>query len=332
MKALRLEGVNQLELIEVDRPVLRDDQLLIRTGGTTICTSDLTDLQHLALSGKTPIVMGHEGAGTVVAVGRAVTGFRVGDRVACHPVHPCRQCPTCRRGLEHLCTELSHFGYNMPGTFAEYFACRQDRARVVPADVAFETAALAEPVCVCLEALERARLKAGDRLLILGDGPFGVMMARLAKSYDLGQLVLAGRHEFRLGFGGTAEKFNMKKHADPVAALRERSGGDGFDAVIVAVATAEAVKQSVELLRARGRMVMFAVMTEPCPVDLFRVMMKELEIVGAVNDVDLFDKAVKLLPEVSDLVTHRFKLVQYREALELAAKGREQAMKVAFVF
>lgn len=334
MKALQLAAVGKLELVETEPPVIADDQLLIRTGGTTICTSDLADLRENAFGAKLPIIMGHEAAGTVEQVGRAVVGFRVGDRVACHPVHPCRCCPTCRRGLGHLCTDMGHFGYSMPGTFAEYFAVRHDRARVIPADVAFETGALVEPVCVCVEALERARVKPGDKLLILGDGPFGALMARLAQG--LGQLVLAGRHDFRLGFGGAAEKFNLQQHPQPVADLRALTGGEGFDAVILAVASAEAVSQGVAVLVPRGRLVVFAAVTEPCPVDLFRVNIKELEIVGACNDVDMLDRAVSLLADqrvgVSQLVTHRFKLEQYREAFAMAATGRDQAMKVAFVF
>lgn len=322
MKALRLEAVQKLEFVQAEPPVIADDQILVRTGATTICTSDLADIRENAFGVKLPIIMGHEAAGTVTQVGRQVTGFRVGDRVCCHPVHPCNQCPTCRRGFGHLCTDMGHFGYSMPGTFAEYFACRQDRARALPANVAFETGALVEPVCVCLEALERARVKAGDRLLILGDGPFGALMARLAAPLKLGRLVFAGRHDFRLGFGGSAEKVNLKRQA---------LDGD-FDAVILAVASAEAVKLGISLLVPRGRLVVFSAITGECPVDMFRVSIKELEIVGSCNDIDMMDRAVELLPLAAELVTHRFKLEQYREALEMATKGREQAMKVAFVF
>jgi 2-desacetyl-2-hydroxyethyl bacteriochlorophyllide A dehydrogenase len=322
MKALRLEEIGRVELVEVEVPAVRDNQLLVRTGATTICTSDLADIRENAFGVKLPAVIGHEGAGTVVKTGAAVTTFRVGDRVACHPVHPCGKCPTCRRGLRHLCTELEHFGLNLPGTFAEYFVVREDCARVIPDGIPFTTAALAEPICVCLEALEQARVKSGDRLLILGDGPFGVLMARLAQSRKLGRLTIAGQHDFRLAFAGTAEKVNVTKQS---------LTGD-YDAVILAVASAEVVGQGLSRLVPRGRLVLFAAATQPVPVDLFHVHMKELEIVGACNDLNLFDRAMRLLPEAAPLVTHRFALEDFRQALKLASTGHDSAMKIAFEF
>jgi threonine dehydrogenase-like Zn-dependent dehydrogenase len=102
MKALQLQALGQVNLLEIDRPGIADDELLIRTGATTICTSDLNDIRENRFGIELPVILGHEGAGTVVAVGSRVTGFAVGDRVAAHPVHPCGQCFNCRHGRAHL--------------------------------------------------------------------------------------------------------------------------------------------------------------------------------------------------------------------------------------
>src|SRR5690606_9956854 len=104
----------------------------VRTAAATICTSDLQDIAHNPFGAALPLTMGHEGAGTVVAAGESVTGFAPGDRVATHPVHPCGQCDACHGGAAHLCRNMGHFGLNMPGTFAEYYLVRQDRARRLP--------------------------------------------------------------------------------------------------------------------------------------------------------------------------------------------------------
>ncbi len=337
MKALQLQAVGKLDLVDVPRPGIDDDELLVWTGAAVICTSDLNDLRANPFHIDLPVVMGHEGAGTVAAVGKAVEGFSIGDRVATHPVHPCRRCRTCRQGLGHLCPHMAHFGINLPGTFAEYYIVRQDRARRIAQDVDFAVAALAEPVCVCLEALERAALTPGGRLLILGDGPFGLLIARLAQAKGLSRVVIAGRHDFRLGFAGRATKVNTKGAADIPAALRAAAGDGGeYDAAILAVGSAEAVAQAVELLAPRGRFVVFSALPGLTPTDLFRVHVKELQIVGACNDRDMLDEAVRLLGDprldLAGLVTHRFRLEQYEQAFELAAKGREEAIKVAFVF
>jgi threonine dehydrogenase-like Zn-dependent dehydrogenase len=150
MKALRLDSVNELYLVDIEKPMPADDELLVRTGATLICTSDLNDLRKNPFGIALPVVMGHEAAGTVVGMGVRVKGFKPGDRIAAHPVRPCYKCASCREGRAHLCDDMKHFGINMQGTFAEYFVVRHDRARRVPSQVSFETAALAEPVSVCL--------------------------------------------------------------------------------------------------------------------------------------------------------------------------------------
>ncbi len=336
MKTLRFEEIGRLELVEVENPRIGPDQLLIRTGAATICTSDLHDLHGNPFGIDLPVILGHEGAGTVVEVGAAVTGFRIGDRIAAHPVHPCYQCPTCRAGMDHLCTEMGHFGLNLPGTFAEWFVVRADRARVIPNEVDFAVAALTEPVCVSLEAVRQANLQPGGSLLVISDGPFGVLMARLAGESGLDRVVLAGHHEYRMSFAPAALAIDIRGVPDPAAALREASGGEGFDAVILAVAAKEAVSLGLDALRPKGRLVIFAPMPGDTPVDLFKVLLRELEIVGSVNDPGLMDEAVAALAQPSlalaDLVTHRFRIDDYREAFALAENRRGEAMKIAFVF
>ena len=340
MKALQFVAIQQLELVDLPVPEIEEDELLIKSGAAVICTSDLNDLRENAFGIELPVVMGHEGAGTVVAKGRLVSDFEVGDRIAAHPVHPCGQCINCLSGMGHLCLNMGHFGLNRPGVFAEYFPVRADRARRVPDYVPFTTAALAEPVSVCLEALNQANLTPGGRLLIIGDGPFGVLIARLAQTLPLDKVVIAGRHDFRLGFAAGAVQVNEKNEADPIVRLRAESEitskPAGYDAVIQAVSTAQAVRQGLSLLRCKGRLVVFSAVTGDTHIDLFDLHVRELEIVGACNDQNLLDDAVERLAmptlALGDLVTHRLPLEDYAHAFDLAAHGREEAMKVAFVF
>ena len=336
MKALQLQAIGHVALVEAPQPTIRDDELLIRTGASTICTSDLNDIRENPFAIRLPCIMGHEAAGTIVAVGGAVTGFAIGDRVAAHPVHPCGRCANCRRGWGHLCAAMQHFGINRPGTFAEYFPARVDRARHVPDKVPFPVAALAEPVSVCLEALAQANLPPKSKLLILGDGPFGVLIARLAVGLGPDKVVLAGRHDFRLALATGAVPINLKKEVDPLARLQAEVGGAGYDAAILAVGSAQAVRDGLALLRPKGRFVVFSALPGETPVDLFHVHLRELEIVGACSDQDRLDEAIVRLADRSlrleELVTHTFPIEAYDQALALAATGRDEAMKVAFVF
>ena len=195
MRALALTAPGRLELVDTAVPSPAKDHVLVKTGATTICTSDIVDIDQNPSQLSFPTVLGHEGSGTVVALGEAVSGLEIGQQVATHPVHPCYHCATCAEGNAHLCPNMRHFGLNLPGTFAEYYLARVDRVRVVD-NISPVRACLAEPLSVCLEALAQARLTPNSSLLILGDGPFGVIMARLAQRLGLGNIVLAGWNDF----------------------------------------------------------------------------------------------------------------------------------------
>lgn len=336
MKALQLKSAGDLEIIETAVPEPGDAELLIKTGAATICTSDLNDIRDNPFKIPLPVIIGHEGAGTVVKAGKAVKGFKIGDRIAAHPVHPCLACGPCREGMGHLCEAMGHFGLNRQGTFAEYFTVREDRARVIPQGVDYPLATLAEPVCVCLEALSQAKLKPGQTLLIIGDGPFGILLTRLAASKNLSKVVICGRHDFRLGFARRAVTINDKTLNDVPAGLRKASDGLDYDAVILAVGTQQAFQTGLELLKPKGRIVIFSAIPGETPVDLFKVHCRELEIIGACNDQGRLDEAIAVLGEqdgnLGEIITQHFTLPEYKKAFELAEKGREEAIKVSIIF
>jgi threonine dehydrogenase-like Zn-dependent dehydrogenase len=238
--------------------------------------------------------------------------------------------------MSHLCLNMGHFGLNMPGTMAEYYVVRQDRALRISDQIDFPTGSLAEPVSVCLEALSQARLKPGNSLLIVGDGPFGILMSRLAEALDLSRVVIVGRQDFRLGFAGQAFKINDQHISNPIQIIRDECGGLGYDAAILAVGTPEAFSTCQQCLKPKGRLVVFSALPGDTPVDLFSVHIKELEIVGACNDQDRFAEAVRMLSNpvlgISKFITHHFPLSEFKQALHMAEFGQDQAMKVSFVF
>jgi threonine dehydrogenase-like Zn-dependent dehydrogenase len=336
MCALQLQALHQVALIQVPVPEIDDDELLVQTGAATICTSDLHDIAANPFGATLPLTLGHEGAGQIVAVGSKVKGFRKGDRVVTHPVHPCGDCRACRTGTAHLCMNLRHFGLNMPGTFAEYYVVRADRARRLPNEIPYAVAALFEPICVCLQAVAQARVPPGEPLLILGDGPFGLLMARLAHNQGMEPVVIAGRQDFRLARAGAGViTVNSACMADPTGALLEAIGGEEYGGVILATDAKRAIATGLACLRRKRRLVIFASLLGETPIDLMTVQAKELEIVGACNDEDRLEDAlaylVKEAASLGELVTHRLPLTAYAEALELVAHGQDQAIKVALV-
>jgi len=338
MKALCLLELGRLELVDAPKPEPGPGELLIKTGAAAICTSDLQDIRENVFGAQLPIIMGHEGAGEVAAVGSAAEGFCVGDPVAAHPVHPCGRCVNCRHNAAHLCLDMRHFGLNMPGTFAEYFMVRADRARKTSADVAMPVAALFEPVCVCLQALAQTKTNKDSSLLIVGDGPFGVIMARLARRMGVQNVVVAGHHDRRLATAAAAGTrcVNTATCSSPGATLLAATDGNGYDAVIVTIGSARAAQNALDLLRAKGRLVLFAASKEPIAFDAFRIHTQELEIVGACNDEDRLDDAVNLLGDreldLASVVTHTFSVEEYGKAFDLAEHGHSTALKIALTF
>lgn len=323
MQALQLQGIDRLVQVSVPVPVPSDDEVLIQTKTATICTSDLHDIQSNPFGIAYPRVMGHEGAGVIVQCGAKVKALQPGDRVAAHPVIPCSVCEECLRGLEHLCSNMGHLGIDRDGCFAEYFVLRADRVRKIPADMPYATGALLEPVSVCLEAVARAGNLKDKKVLIVGDGPFGNIIARLAVKAGAGCTMVVGRTPFRL-------------QMIPGVEIVDKTPDRSVDIAILAVGNSDAANTCMKALRPRGRMVVFSAVHQPVPVDLFSVHVLELEIAGACNDENKIDEALQCLGEkgleLQDIITHQISFDRWEEAFDMARNGHGRALKVALIF
>lgn len=337
MKALVLDSPGKLIMKDVPIPELGRNELLIQTKAATICTSDLHDIQYNQFGIKLPMTMGHEGAGIVAAIGEDVKDFKIGDEVCAHPVMPCGQCSSCCRGLGHLCDNMSHLGIDKGGVFAEYFAIRQDRVRAKPDSLDFAAATLMEPVCVCIEALQRAQVGPGKNVLILGDGPFGILMSRLCRQYPDIKILMLGRHDYRLAFAGASViQINEKKVGSVEEHIRETTEGMGIDSAILCVGTNQAADLAIKVLRSRGTLAVFSAIPGRPAIDMFKVHVKELTIAGSCNDMGYLDQALDYLQDphlgLPDVITHQLPFEEFRQAFDLAANGKDRALKVSMTF
>jgi 2-desacetyl-2-hydroxyethyl bacteriochlorophyllide A dehydrogenase len=323
MQALQLQGLNQLNLVQVPIPYPGDDEVLIKTQAATICTSDLHDLKSNPFGIKYPVIMGHEGAGIIVQCGSNVRHLAPGARVASHPVIPCGKCQECLRGFDHICLNMSHLGIDKAGCFAEYYVQRADRVREIPDAVSFYEGALLEPVAVCLQAISRAGEIKGKKVLIAGDGPFANIIARLANRAGAAAVWVSGREPFRL---------NRIPNVNIVEEVEEKSA----DIAILAVSAAVAVDTCLKALRPRGRLVIFSTLTEPVSLNLFKVHVSEIEIVGACNDENKMEESLQCLVDpvmaLNEIITHHIPFKNWEEAFILAAEKHDQTLKVALTF
>lgn len=323
MHALQLQGLNQLVQVRLPLPIPKPDEVLIRTMATTICTSDLHDIAQNPFGTVLPQVLGHEGAGVIVQCGADVKDLSPGMRVATHPVVPCGECAECLRGFGHLCLRMGHLGIDRPGTFAEYYVQRVDRVRELPDEVSFSLGALMEPVANCLQAISRAGNVMGKDVLVVGDGPFGNIIARLAIRAGASRVMVAGKEPFRLGMISGAE-------------IVDNPASGSVDIAILAVSSSTALQTCLSALRKRGRVVIFSLLQDPVSIDLFTLHVSEQEIVGCCNDEDKMDEALTCLSDPAlhllDLVTHEVPFAQWAEAFHLAKDRHDLALKVALIF
>ncbi|MEO9022666.1 MAG: alcohol dehydrogenase catalytic domain-containing protein [Ginsengibacter sp.] len=323
MMSIQLQEPQKMVLTELPIPKPKSNEVLIKTKAATICTSDLHDIESNPFGIKLPNVLGHEGAGVIVACGGEVKYFLPGMRVAAHPVVPCGVCEECRRGFEHLCLNMGHLGIDRPGTYAEYFIQRSDRIRQIPDDMSFPLGSLLEPVANCLQAVSRSGNIAFKKILIVGDGPFANIIARLAVKAGAGKVMVTGKTPFRLSMiPGVEIVDNVPKHS--------------VDVAILAVSAEEAVKTCLNSLRKRGRMVVFSLLENPVAVDLFNLHISELEITGCCNDEFKIDQSLACLndPELnfSEIITHQIPFKNWKEAFYLAKERHDIALKVSIVF
>jgi 2-desacetyl-2-hydroxyethyl bacteriochlorophyllide A dehydrogenase len=180
-----------LELRDVPRPEPRDDEVIIDVAGASICGSDLhISLWHpMAQWTRTPVIMGHEFAGVVSAVGSAVVGFTSGEAVAAESVLWCGRCPPCRAGRTYLCDERQLFGLHKPGGLAQAVAVPERYLHRIPAGLPVAHAALAEPTTVALHAVLLQPPRPGDRVLVTGPGPIGLLAGRIARAFGAHVLI-----------------------------------------------------------------------------------------------------------------------------------------------
>jgi threonine dehydrogenase-like Zn-dependent dehydrogenase len=342
MLAAMWMGGRRIEMQEVPTPVPGPNELLIRVRAASLCGSDL-DVE--TFGGKPPLILGHEAAGEVAAVGSMdplpegapapPRPLRVGDRVALDPVQPCWRCQVCRSGIHHLCPNVRHLATrDVPGTFAEYVIVHHLNAHLLPDGIGFEEAALTEPGAVCLEGIRRGRLSAGEDAVVIGDGPFGFIFAQLARSAGASRLLVAGHYEQRLktiAAATGATTVNTHKE-DLIDRVRESTEGEGAHVVFQATAAHDAINLGLHCLRPRGRHVVFSYMHGQPGIDMATVLMKELEILGSVRSHDTCRVVHRMVQagrlNLRAVISRVLPLDQLGEAMDLITSKKAEVFKI----
>jgi len=332
---------------EVPVPEISAGEVLVRVHACGICGTDIKKIKHGFL--PPPQIFGHEIAGTVEAVGDGVRNWRPGDRVLTFHHIPCGKCFYCEQKLFSQCPTYKKVGVTSGfrpsgGGFAEYvrvmdwIAARGMMA--IPPGVSFEEAVFVEPVNTCLKAIYKARIQPREAVLVIGQGPIGMLLMLLARIHAGARVLssdpMPARREKSLAFG--AEASFDPAAGDLVEALRGLTCGRGADVVLVAAPQPELLEQALALARPGGRVLLFAYNDPLLRVEFpaATVGIDEKEILGSYSaSFDLQAESARLVFErvlpVRDLISHRFPLSQIEQALGLAAHPSEESLKIILV-
>ncbi|HLL69641.1 MAG TPA: alcohol dehydrogenase catalytic domain-containing protein [Micromonosporaceae bacterium] len=264
---------------------------------TGICGTDL-HIFHGDMDARVqaPMVIGHEMSGTVAALGDGVTDFAVGDQVTAMPLRWCGECPACLAGNQHVCHNLNFVGIDSPGAMQASWTVPASLLIPLPAGLSLEHAALVEPTAVAVHDVRRAELGAGERVLVVGGGPVGLLIACVAR-HEGADVRLAEVSPQRRALAAELGLVTIDPSTDDaVATVNEWTGGAGADVTFEVSGAGAGVALAIDALRVRGRLVLVAIHPKPREVNLFRFFWRELTLVGArLYDRSDFERAVALI-------------------------------------
>ena len=343
MRAAVYRGKGRVVVEDVPVPQITAGEVLIRVAACGICGTDIKKIDHGFVSA--PQIFGHEVAGTVVAVGSGVTKWKPGDRVMSFHHIPCGACFYCERHLYSQCAGYKKVGLSAGfdpngGGFAQYVRAMpwiaQNGMLAIPNEVSFEEATFIEPVDTCIKAVEKARVAAGETVLIMGQGPIGLllmMLSKLESAVVIGSDPMPERRAKSLSLGADlALDPRQGRLADEI---RLRTEGRGADAVLVAVPLPAALTDALAIARPGGRILLFAQNDPKMRIEFpaAEVGVEEKEILGSYSAaVDRQEESARLifsrqLP-VRKLISHQFPLEDINRALQLAAHPEGESLKV----
>ena len=343
MRAAVYTGSGTVAVQQVPTPQIGPGELLVRVESCGVCHTDLKKIEYNLLA--PPRIYGHETAGVVAAAGRGVRDFSPGDRVIAFHHIPCLECFYCRHKLYAQCPVYKKVGVTAGyepagGGFSEYVRVMDwivhRGVEKIPDDVSFDRACFVEPVNTCLKGVVQLAPRAEDVVVILGQGPIGLLFTMLVKRTGATMVAtdaMPYRRELALRFGAAAA-FDPQD-ANLLERVMEMTGGRGADAVIIAASAPGIVQQAVRASRPGSRILLFAQTShqERIEVSGADVCVGERLIFGSYSaSVDLQKESAELvfsgaLP-VEDLISHRFPLRQIRAGIDLALHPEPKSLKI----
>ena len=333
MKAAVYENVKKIEVRELKKPEINNEEALIRVKYTGICGTDLHIFKGLHPRAVAPLVMGHEISGIVEDIKTKRKDIKVGDKVVINPIISCENCFPCKEGHPHICSNLNALGIDKNGGFAEYVNVNPNKLFKIPNSLPLNLAALMEPVAVAVHAVRKSKLSLGNKVTIIGGGPIGQLISQVCKLNGATSIILVEINPERLNF---AKKFGIivsNSLEESTKKIKKITNGKGADIVFEAVGIQETYNYATELVKAGGKIIVVGAASKPISLNLWKVYFEELNIIGIhiYEPIDI-EIAIEILNKHSKVFQPFISKIIHLEDLQAElielADGMSDSMKV----
>lgn len=328
------DGYDRMELKEIPVPQASDDKVLIKVAYTGICGSDIHTFKGEYSNPTTPVVLGHEFSGEVVAIGDEVKSINVGDRVTSETTFSvCGHCDYCHKHQYNLCPERKGLGTQQNGSMADYVLAREESVHRIPDHLSYQAAALSEPLACCVHAMyQKSKLDLQDTIIIIGPGPIGLLLLQIAK--EIGAFVIMtgitkDKHRLTLAKKMGADIIVNTQEEELSTIVNEVTDGYGVDKIYDASGSIQAVNTSLPLMKKGGEFIQVGLFKDKFnALDIESTIQREINYVGS-RSQNPFDWpiAIHLLAKgainVDEMITKIYPLEEWRRAFEKVMEGNE---------
>ncbi|MGE5607568.1 MAG: zinc-dependent alcohol dehydrogenase [Bacteroidota bacterium] len=320
---------------EVEKPKVKPGYVLLKIGEIGVCGSDIHVYHGKHPYTPYPVIQGHEFSAEIAEIGKEVTGLKLGQLVVVTPQVTCGTCYACTHGRYNICDNLKVMGFQTEGAAREYFLVPATHIVPLPDGFERELAALIEPVAVAVHAVHRFGDVKGLKMLVLGAGPIGNLVAQVMKALGATDVAVTDLNPFRLSLAercGLATAINVGKPEEQNR-LKNYLGKNGADGILECVGHQSTIEQAIDLARKGTRIVVVGVFGAKPNVDMGLVQDRELELIGTLmyrreDYVEAINLVQKGLVQLKPLISHRFPLKKYDDAYKLIDEQPDKVMKV----
>lgn len=338
MKAIQVVKPNQLEVIDVEKPIIDEkNNVLVKMTAAGICGSDVGIYHGSNAAATYPRIIGHEMVGVVEEIGSDVQNLKIGDRVIINQVTSCGECYPCKKGRGNVCDNLKVRGVHIDGGYREYIAVPEYDCYLLPDSLSDADAVMIEPTTIAIQACTRAELEKDDMLLIYGAGALGHSILKIAATI-CDHIIIADIVDEKLEEAKQAgAKYTINSmNEDFQAKVLEYTHGRGATVSIDAACIKNSLLLLLQATGNAGRVITMGFSTAPTEINQFLITSKELDVRGSRLQNKMFGKAISMIQDgtldLTNSISHTFPLVKAQEAFDFVDSRDPSIRKIVFTF